>query len=108
MDVTLEKLPLAEMQKIEPAITKDVFAVLSLEASVNSRESMGGTAPKRVREQIAILAGEAQMTMRLMLAFVLVFSLAGCGVKNDLVLPDGSKNAKGQKDPSKPPIPIGE
>jgi argininosuccinate lyase len=51
--VTLENLPLAEMQKIEPAITKDVFAVLSLEASVNSRESQGGTAPKRVREQIA-------------------------------------------------------
>ena len=50
--VTLENLPLAEMQKIEPAITNDVFAVLSLEASVNSRESQGGTAPRRVREQI--------------------------------------------------------
>jgi len=45
--VTLENLPLAELQKIEPAITNDVFAVLSLEASVNSRESVGGTAPKR-------------------------------------------------------------
>jgi argininosuccinate lyase len=52
-ELTLEDLPLAEMQKIEPAITRDVFAVLSLEASVNSRESVGGTAPKRVREQIA-------------------------------------------------------
>ena len=51
--VTLDKLPLAEMQTIEPAITSDVFAVLSLEASVNSRESTGGTAPVRVREQIA-------------------------------------------------------
>jgi len=51
--VALDKLPLAEMQKFEPAITNDVFAVLSLEASVNSRESYGGTAPKRVREQIA-------------------------------------------------------
>jgi len=51
--VTLENLPLAEMQKIEPAITNDVFAVLSLEASVNSRQSYGGTAPIRVREQIA-------------------------------------------------------
>ena len=50
--VALDKLPLAEMQKVEPAITNDVFAVLSLEASVNSRESYGGTAPKRVREQI--------------------------------------------------------
>ncbi|HVV65138.1 MAG TPA: argininosuccinate lyase [Rhizomicrobium sp.] len=51
--VTLDKLPLAEMQKIEPAITDDVFSVLSLEASVNSRQSEGGTAPARVREQIA-------------------------------------------------------
>ena len=48
------------------------------------------------------------MTMRLLLALVLVFSLAGCGVKNDLVMPDGAKTAKGQKDPSKPPIPLGE
>ena len=48
------------------------------------------------------------MIGRLILAFVLVFSLAGCGVKNDLELPDGSKNARGQKDPSRPPIPIGE
>ncbi len=40
------------MQKIEPGITKDVYAVLSLEASVNSRLSFGGTAPERVREQI--------------------------------------------------------
>ncbi|HEY5347643.1 MAG TPA: argininosuccinate lyase, partial [Rhizomicrobium sp.] len=50
--VTLEQLPLAEMQKFDPAITKDVFDVLSLEASVNSRMSLGGTAPPRVREQI--------------------------------------------------------
>jgi argininosuccinate lyase len=49
----LDQVSLADMQKIEPAITKEVFAVLSLEASVNSRESQGGTAPKRVREQIA-------------------------------------------------------
>src|SRR5579862_2121779 len=51
--VSLDKLPLAEMQKIEPRLTKDVYAVLSLEASVNSRMSEGGTAPSRVREQIA-------------------------------------------------------
>ncbi len=49
----LEKLPLAEMQGIEPAITADVFSVLPLEASLNSRTSFGGTAPVRVREQIA-------------------------------------------------------
>ncbi|HTW33666.1 MAG TPA: argininosuccinate lyase [Rhizomicrobium sp.] len=50
--VALDKLPLADMRKIEPGITKDVYAVLSLEASVNSRLSFGGTAPERVREQI--------------------------------------------------------
>ena len=52
LNCTLDKLPLNEMQKIEKAITKDVFAVLSLEASVNARTSFGGTAPARVREQI--------------------------------------------------------
>jgi argininosuccinate lyase len=52
LNLTLEKLPLAEMQKIEPAITNDVFSVLSVAASVNSRQSSGGTAPERVREQI--------------------------------------------------------
>jgi argininosuccinate lyase len=50
--VTLDKLPLAEMQKIEPAITQDVFKVLTPEASVASRMSLGGTAPARVKEQL--------------------------------------------------------
>jgi argininosuccinate lyase len=53
LGVDLDAMPLAEMQKIESAITRDVFAVLSLEASVNSRQSHGGTSPVRVREQIA-------------------------------------------------------
>jgi argininosuccinate lyase len=51
--VALDLVPLPEMQAVEPGITRDIFAVLSLEASVNSRESYGGTAPVRVREQIA-------------------------------------------------------
>jgi argininosuccinate lyase len=51
--VTLDKLPLAEMQAVEPGITKDVAAALSLDASVNARMSFGGTAPARVKEQIA-------------------------------------------------------
>jgi argininosuccinate lyase len=50
--VALDKLPLQEMRAVEPAITKDVLAVLSLEASVNSRMSLGGTAPARVKEQV--------------------------------------------------------
>jgi argininosuccinate lyase len=52
LGVSLEKMPLDEMRKIDPAITDDVFAVLSLESSIRSRASLGGTAPERVREQI--------------------------------------------------------
>ncbi len=50
--VTLDHLPLADMQAVEPAITAEVFKVLSPEASVNSRMSLGGTAPARVKEQL--------------------------------------------------------
>ncbi|ACI91900.1 argininosuccinate lyase [Afipia carboxidovorans OM5] len=49
--VALHKLPLADMQAVEPAITDAVFGVLSVEASVNSRTSFGGTAPENVRGQ---------------------------------------------------------
>lgn len=49
--IGLEKLSLAEMQAIEPAITGDVFAVLGVEKSVRSRTSYGGTAPANVRSQ---------------------------------------------------------
>ena len=52
MGVALDKMPLAEMRKIEPGITDDVYSVLSLEASVKSRASFGGTSPERVGEQI--------------------------------------------------------
>ena len=51
--VMLADLPLAEMQKIEPKITEKIFSVLTVEASVASRASFGGTAPARVKEQIA-------------------------------------------------------
>jgi argininosuccinate lyase len=50
--VTLDKLALADMQSVEPAITQEVFKVLSPEASVASRMSLGGTAPARVKEQL--------------------------------------------------------
>jgi argininosuccinate lyase len=53
LQLPLERMPLYEMQKSEPGITEDVFSVLSVDASVNSRTSFGGTAPERVREQIA-------------------------------------------------------
>jgi argininosuccinate lyase len=47
--VPLEEVPLAAMQAIEPRITKAVFGVLSVQASVKSRNVHGGTAPKNVR-----------------------------------------------------------
>jgi len=49
--VALEDLPLAAMQEIEPRITKDALKVLSVERSVASRTSLGGTAPKNVTAQ---------------------------------------------------------
>jgi argininosuccinate lyase len=51
--VGLADLPLKSLQAIEPKITDKVFAVLTVDASVASRQSYGGTAPVRVREQIA-------------------------------------------------------
>jgi argininosuccinate lyase len=51
--VALPDLPLAALKAIEPRITDRVFAVLTVDASVASRRSYGGTAPERVREQIA-------------------------------------------------------
>jgi argininosuccinate lyase len=45
----LAGLPLAEMQAVEPRITQAVFGVLTVEASVASRTSFGGTAPGNVR-----------------------------------------------------------
>jgi argininosuccinate lyase len=50
-ELPLHKLPLAEMKKIEPKITQAVLDVLSVERSVTSRRSYGGTAPDNVRTQ---------------------------------------------------------
>ncbi|WP_411036764.1 argininosuccinate lyase [Shinella sp. BYT-45] len=49
----LAELPLAELQTIHAAINDDVYTVLTVEASVASRKSYGGTAPSEVRKQIA-------------------------------------------------------
>ncbi len=46
--VDLDQLSLAEMQAVEPRITEAVFSVLSVENSVKSRTSYGGTAPQNV------------------------------------------------------------
>jgi argininosuccinate lyase len=47
----LAGLSLAEMQAVEPGITGAVFGVLTVDASVASRTSYGGTAPALVAEQ---------------------------------------------------------
>ena len=51
--VTLDALALADMQKVEPRITAEVFNVLTPLASATSRTSYGGTAPNNVRKQVA-------------------------------------------------------
>ena len=47
----LSELSLDTMQAVEPRITKDIFSVLNVDASVASRTSYGGTAPENVRSQ---------------------------------------------------------
>lgn len=48
----LDELSLSDLQTIEPEITNDVFSVLSVENSVNSRTSHGGTAPSMVKKAL--------------------------------------------------------
>src|SRR6476469_7911808 len=48
----LDDLTLDLLRSIDQRIDERVFDVLSLDASVRSRTSYGGTAPMRVREQI--------------------------------------------------------
>ena len=51
--VDLSGLTLAEMQAVEPRITQGVFDVLTVEASVRSRTSYGGTSPVNVAAMAA-------------------------------------------------------
>jgi argininosuccinate lyase len=53
LGVQLAELPLAEMQDVEPRITEEVKSVLTVEQSVASRTSLGGTAPDNVRKAVA-------------------------------------------------------
>jgi argininosuccinate lyase len=60
----LHKMPLGEVQAIEPRITEEALALLSAQKSVQSRTSQGGTAPNNVRREarrwLARLAREAR------------------------------------------------
>src|SRR5690348_11808427 len=49
----LADLPIDALKAIDERIDERVYDVLSVDASVRSRTSYGGTAPERVREQIA-------------------------------------------------------
>jgi argininosuccinate lyase len=49
----LDQLPLEALKDIDQRIDDRVFGVLDVDASVRSRTSYGGTAPDRVREQVA-------------------------------------------------------
>jgi argininosuccinate lyase len=53
LGVALDALPIAELQAIDARIDERVYGVLSVDASVASRTSFGGTAPARVRGAIA-------------------------------------------------------
>ena len=57
--VELVELSLEELQQFSDRIEKDVFDVLSVEGSVNSRTSAGGTA--RVRVEEALVRAEQQL-----------------------------------------------
>ena len=51
--IDLADLSLTDMQSVEPGITAEIFSVLTVEASVASRLSYGGTAPANVAAQVA-------------------------------------------------------
>ena len=55
----LRELSVDEMRRFSPAIEKDVFEILSVEGSVDSRISAGGTSTVRVKE--ALVVAEKQM-----------------------------------------------
>ncbi len=51
--IRLDQLSITQLKEIDDRIDDRVYGVLSVEASVSSRTSFGGTAPVRVREAIA-------------------------------------------------------
>jgi hypothetical protein len=44
---------------------------------------------------------------KLIVLAALSLLVVGCGVKNELIKPDGQPTPKDQPDPSKPPYPLG-
>ncbi len=50
--VTLTRLPIEEYKAIDPRFEADLFGVLSLAGALGDKDVVGGTAPRRVREEI--------------------------------------------------------
>lgn len=44
---------------------------------------------------------------KILILGVLALAVAACGVKNDLIKPNGQATSKDERDPSKPPYPLG-
>jgi argininosuccinate lyase len=55
LDIELDELTDEQLAEIDPRLTPAVREVLTVEGSVASRDGRGGTAPDRVREQLAEL-----------------------------------------------------
>ncbi len=53
--VTLEDLSLEDLKSLDARIDKDIYAVLDCHAAVRRRETPGGTGPKSVARQLAML-----------------------------------------------------
>ncbi len=51
--VALDGLSIGDLKAIDERIDERVFDALSVDASVAARASYGGTAPQRVRQQVA-------------------------------------------------------
>jgi len=61
---------------------------------------IGRTSRRSLRSRSPLLPG-------LILLTALAFALSACGVKNDLIKPNGQTTSKDDHDPSKPPFPLG-
>jgi len=51
---------------------------------------------------------KTRLFLVLSLAIAVPLAVSGCGVKTDLLRPDGKPTPKDEKDPSKPPQPNGQ
>jgi argininosuccinate lyase len=58
----LSEMSLEQLRVFSPLVGEDVFAVLTLEGSVNARDHIGGTAPAQVRA--AVVRGKALLASR--------------------------------------------